>query len=127
MIRASPDCSGRSWWWPSRSLLSPGFGRTRSITSRYAASPQALPSSVPIDVANLWVIGALVGGLIALYALRRRLIAQQMLDGRSRRLWPYALVLVVGLPLLVSVVSGASWSVTLPELRGFNFVGGWTL
>jgi general L-amino acid transport system permease protein len=83
--------------------------------------------SIPIEDANLWVIGALAIGLIALYLLRRRLIAQQMLDGRSRRLWPYALVLVVGLPALVSVVSGASWSITLPELRGFNFVGGWTL
>lgn len=83
--------------------------------------------SIPIDDANLWVIGALAAGLISLYALRRRLIAQQMLDGRSRRLWPYALVLVVGLPALVSVVSGASWTITLPELRGFNFVGGWTL
>jgi general L-amino acid transport system permease protein len=83
--------------------------------------------SIPIDDANLWVIGALAIGLIALYALRRRLIAQQVLDGRSRRLWPYALVLVVGLPALVSVISGASWTITLPELRGFNFVGGWTL
>lgn len=83
--------------------------------------------SIPIEDANLWVIGALAIGLIALYLLRRRLIAQQMQDGRPRRLWPYALVLVVGLPALVSVVSGASWSITLPELRGFNFVGGWTL
>ena len=83
--------------------------------------------SIPIEDANLWVIGALAAGLIALYALRRRLIAQQMLDGRSRRLWPYALVLVVGLPVLVSVMAGASWTITLPELRGFNFVGGWML
>jgi general L-amino acid transport system permease protein len=83
--------------------------------------------SIPIDDANLWVIGALAIGLVALYVLRRRLIAQQMLDGRSRRLWPYALVLVIGLPALVSVISGASWTITLPELRGFNFVGGWTL
>jgi general L-amino acid transport system permease protein len=83
--------------------------------------------AIPIDDANLWVIGAAAIGLVALYLLRRRLIAQQMLDGRARRLWPYALVLVVGLPVLVSLISGASWTVTLPELRGFNFVGGWTL
>ena len=83
--------------------------------------------SIPIEDANLWVIGALAVGLVALYLLRRRLIAQQMLDGRARHLWPYALVLVVGLPVLVSLMAGASWSITLPELRGFNFVGGWTL
>src|SRR6266481_6323507 len=50
--------------------------------------------SIPIEDANLGVNGALATGLVVLYALRRRLIAQQMLDGRSRRLWPYALALV---------------------------------
>ena len=83
--------------------------------------------SIPIDEANLWVLGTAAAGLIALYALRRRLIARQMQDGRSRRLWPYALVLIVGLPALVSAALGASWTVEMPQLRGFNFVGGLTL
>ena len=83
--------------------------------------------SIPIDEANLWVLAAAAAGLIALYALRRRLIARQMQDGRSRRLWPYALVLIVGLPALVSAALGASWTVEMPQLRGFNFVGGLTL
>src|SRR6478752_3765859 len=50
--------------------------------------------SVPIGEANLWVIGAFVVGLIVLYLLRRRLIAQQMADGRARHFWPYALLLL---------------------------------
>src|SRR4051794_4944511 len=50
--------------------------------------------SIPIEEANLWVIAAAVAGLIALYLLRRRLIAQQMADGQVRRIWPYALALV---------------------------------
>lgn len=83
--------------------------------------------SVPIEGANLWVIGAATLGLIASYFLRRRLIAQQMADGRTRPLWPYALLLVVGLPALLSWTLAASWTVTFPELRGFNFVGGLTL
>ena len=83
--------------------------------------------SIPIDEANLWVLGTAAAGLIPLYALRRRLIARQMQDGRSRRLWPYALVLIVGLPALVSAALGASWTVEMPQLRGFNFVGGLTL
>ena len=83
--------------------------------------------SVPIEEANLWVIGAIALGLMALYALRLRLIARQMADGRSRPIWPYALVLVVGLPALVSWSLGASWTIALPELHGFNFVGGLTL
>src|SRR5213075_283940 len=55
------------------------------------------------------------------------LVARQMLDGQPRRLWPYALVFVVGLPALVSWGLGVSWTITMPELRGFNFVGGLTL
>ena len=83
--------------------------------------------SIPIEEANLWVIAAAVAGLIALYLLRRRLIARQMVDGRTRHVWPYALALVIGFPALVSLALGASWTITLPELRGFNFVGGLTL
>jgi general L-amino acid transport system permease protein len=83
--------------------------------------------SIPIEEANLWVIAAAVAGLIALYLLRRRLIAQQMVDGRTRHVWPYALALVIGFPALVSLALGASWTIALPELRGFNFVGGLTL
>ena len=51
--------------------------------------------SVPIAEANLWVIAAVVAGLIALYVLRRQLMARQMADGKVRHLWPYALALVV--------------------------------
>jgi len=54
------------------------------------------------------------------------LIAQQMQDGRVRRAWPYALALLM-IPVAVSWSLGVSWAVTMPELRGFNFVGGWTL
>ena len=83
--------------------------------------------SIPIEEGNLWVAGAAVAGLIALIALRRRLVARQLLDGRPRRLWPYALVLLAGLPALVSWALGVSWTIAMPELRGFNFVGGLTL
>ncbi|WP_312010425.1 amino acid ABC transporter permease [Bradyrhizobium cenepequi] len=82
---------------------------------------------MPVHAANLWVVGAAVLGLGAFYVLRRRLVAQQMRDGQPRRLWPYGLILIVLLPALVSWAVGASWTVTKPELRGFNFVGGLTL
>lgn len=83
--------------------------------------------SIPIEAGQLWVIGAAVLGLIAFYVLRKRLVALQLLDGRPRPSWPYALALLIGLPLLTSLALGVSWTITLPELRGFNFVGGLTL
>ena len=99
----------------------------KPVDGVYLSNRGLVIPSVPIEQGNLWVIGALVLGLIALYELRRRLIARQMVDGRSRRIWPYALVLVVGLPALVSWGLGVSWTIAIPELRGFNFVGGLTL
>ena len=73
-----------------------------------------------------WPSDAAVG-LAVTYGIRKRLVALQMLDGRPRHSWPYGLALVVVLPGLLSLLLGASWSITLPELRGFNFVGGLTL
>jgi general L-amino acid transport system permease protein len=83
--------------------------------------------SIPLETANLWVLLVAAIGFVATYFIRKRLVAQQMLDGRPRHSWPYALFLVVGIPALLSFLLGASWSIALPELRGFNFVGGLTL
>ena len=84
--------------------------------------------SVPIAEANLWVIAAVVAGLIALYAAAAA--TDGAADGRTARCagsGPTRWSSFVGLPALVSFGLGASWTVTLPELRGFNFVGGLTL
>ena len=99
----------------------------KPIEGVYLSNRGLILPSVPIAEANLLVIGAIVLGLTALYLLQRRLIAQQMADGRARHIWPWALVLVVGLPALLSWILGATWTIAIPELRGFNFIGGLTL
>lgn len=112
-------------------VLLQGFPAARAawmpIDGVYLSNRGLVLPSIPLEEGNLWVIGTAAAGLIALYALRRRLVARQLLDGQPRRLWPYALVLLVGLPALVSWGLGVSWTITMPELRGFNFVGGLTL
>ena len=109
-------------------VLMQGLPAARSawkpVDGVYLSNRGLVLPSVPIGEGNLGVIGAVALGLMALYGVRRQLIAWQMADGRSRRIWPYALVLVVGLPALVSWVLGVSWTIAIPELRGFNFVGG---
>ena len=99
----------------------------KPIDGVYLSNRGLVLPSIPIEEGNLWVMAAAAVGLIALYALRRRLVARQMLDGQPRPLWPYALVFAVGLPALASWGLGVSWTITMPELRGFNFVGGLTL
>lgn len=83
--------------------------------------------SITIGGGLYWVLGTFVLGLIASHALRKRLRVQRMRDGRPRRIWPSALILVFVVPAFVSWWLGASVSVAMPELRGFNFVGGLTL
>ncbi|QOZ36064.1 amino acid ABC transporter permease [Bradyrhizobium sp. CCBAU 53421] len=99
----------------------------KPVEGVYLSNRGLILPSVPLHEANWWTILALVAGVFVFHVVRRRLIAQQMLDGRARPAWPYALGLVVALPALVSWFVGASWSIALPELRGFNFVGGLTL
>lgn len=99
----------------------------KPVEGVYLSNRGLILPSVPLHEANWWTILALVAGVIVFYLVRRRLIAQQMLDGKARPAWPYALGLIIALPALVSWFSGASWSIMLPELRGFNFVGGLTL
>jgi general L-amino acid transport system permease protein len=48
-------------------------------------------------------------------------------DGKPRPVWPVALGLLVGLPLVVWLAFGAPWTVDWPALRGFNFRGGLTM
>jgi general L-amino acid transport system permease protein len=56
---------------------------------------------------------------IATWAHRR-----QMATGQQFPTFRIGLALVVGLPLLIFVVTGAPLGFELPELKGFNFVGG---
>ena len=99
----------------------------RPIEGVYLSNRGLVLPSLPLQAGNLWVIAVAALGLVGTIALHRQMVARQMLDGRSRPVWPYGLILVVGLPALLSWGLGASWAVTVPELRGFNFVGGLTL
>ena len=102
-------------------VLMQGLPAARSawkpVDGVYLSNRGLVLPSVPVEPGNLWVIAALVLGLLALYALRRRLIARQIADGRSRRIWPYALVLVIGLPALESWQTGAAWTIMLMQHR----------
>jgi general L-amino acid transport system permease protein len=115
------------FWYVLMQGLPAARGAWMPIDGVYLSNRGLVLPSIPIAEGNLWVIGMGALGLIASYALHRRLVARQLLDGRPRRLWPYALALVVGLPALLSWGLGVSWTIAMPELRGFNFVGGWTL
>ncbi|OPF90201.1 amino acid ABC transporter permease [Rhodopseudomonas palustris] len=68
-------------------------------------------------VALLIAVAAAI--VLPLYA-RRRLFA----TGKPMRVWPWVLGLLIGLPLIAFVIVGKPFSLEVPVLRGFNFVGG---
>ena len=127
VLRDLPPLLQLLFWYVLMQGLPAARAAWMPIYGVYLSNRGLVLPSIPVEEGNLWVIGTAAVGLIGLYALRRRLIAQQLLDGQSRRLWPYALAMVVGLPALVSWGLGVSWTIATPELRGFNFVGGLTL
>src|SRR6202022_1273160 len=45
-------------------------------------------------------------------------------SGRVITIWPYALGLLIGLPLLSALIFGKPVTFEIPELKGFNFSGG---
>jgi len=126
VLRDIPPLLQLLFWYVLMQGLPPARGAWKPISGVFLSNRGLVVPSVALDRGQFWVIGAAVLGLILFYVLRRRLIAQQIRDGHTRHVWPYGVLLVVVLPALLSWLLGISWAVTLPELRGFNFVGGWT-
>ena len=83
-----------------------------------------IPRPVGHDGLTAFVI-AIVIAIAASLLLRsyaRRLLFQ---SGKLLKIWPYVLGLLIGLPLLTALVFGKPVTFEIPELKGFNFSGGW--
>jgi general L-amino acid transport system permease protein len=81
----------------------------------------------PIPEAEVGWLAAVVGLAVALFLvwlLGRWATARQLKTGqRPPTLWPN-LLLLIGLPAAAWFAYGAPTEISMPELRGFNFVGG---
>jgi general L-amino acid transport system permease protein len=113
-------------WYVLMQGLPPARGAWKPVDGVFLSNRGLIVPSIPLDGGQLWVIGIAVLGLVAFYLLRRNLITRQVQDGHPRRIWPYGILLVIVAPALVSWWLGVPWTPSMPELRGFNFVGGWT-
>ncbi|EKE77626.1 amino acid ABC transporter permease [Oceanibaculum indicum] len=82
-----------------------------------------MPSPLPGDL--FWVtVLALLGAIVATIALAHHSNRKQASTGqRIPVLWP-SLGMIIVLPLLVFIVTGAPLSFDYPVLQGFNFTGG---
>jgi general L-amino acid transport system permease protein len=67
---------------------------------------------------------ALVVAAMAAIAIHRYARRELFQKGHLIQVWPYVLGLLIGLPLLATLVFGVPFKIELPELKGFNFAGG---
>jgi general L-amino acid transport system permease protein len=67
---------------------------------------------------------AVVLGIVASLLLWRYARRQLFDSGRLITIWPYVVGLLIGLPLVTSLIFGAPVTFEMPELKGFNFSGG---
>jgi len=82
---------------------------------------------IPKPIASAGLEPFAVAVLIAIVAslLLRHYARRQLFEfGRLITTWPYVAGLLIGLPLVTSLVSGAPVTFEWPELKGFNFSGG---
>jgi general L-amino acid transport system permease protein len=74
-----------------------------------------------------FVLGAFVVGLVATIVYSKWARRKQDATGEQSPVLWVGLGLMIGLPLVVFLILGAPLQVDVPELRGFNFVGGLTI
>ena len=74
--------------------------------------------------AHSWALLALIAGFVGTMMWNRRARRQQEATGVRPAVWPIALGLLIGFPVIVWAALGAPFALELPALRGFNFQGG---
>jgi general L-amino acid transport system permease protein len=74
--------------------------------------------------AHTWAVVAFLAGLALTLGWNRTARRRQDATGVKPPVWPVALALLVGAPLLVWAVLGAPVALDYPALKGFNFRGG---
>ena len=83
--------------------------------------------SVDWESAHTWALAALVVGFIGTLVWNKTAKLRQDETGIKPAVWPVAIGLMIGLPVVVWASMGAPFVVEYPVLKGFNMVGGNTI
>jgi len=125
LIRNLPVLFQMLFWYLAVLAALPGPRQSISLFGVSYLSNRGLIVPRPIGEAGLDAfLIALLAAVVASIALRYYAHRQLFLHGKAMRIWPYVLGLLIGLPLVAALISGAPFKVELPELKGFNFAGG---
>jgi general L-amino acid transport system permease protein len=113
------------FWWGLLRQVAPGPREAWQLLPGVLVSNRGIVFAVPVEnPAHLWMLIALVGGIIVTWAVSRWAAARQARTGQQFPTGWIGLALVIGLPLIVFLAAGAPLKLDWPVLRGFNFAGG---
>jgi general L-amino acid transport system permease protein len=125
LVRNLPLLFQILFWYLAVLAALPNPRQSIELFSSFFLSNRGLVIPKPIGDAGfdpfaLAVLMAIVGS-VGLWRYSRWQLFQH---GKLIEVWPYALGLLVGLPLLSALIFGAPVTFEVPVLKGFNFSGG---
>ena len=125
LIRNLPVLFQILFWYLAVLAALPNPRQSISIFDSFFLSNRGLVIPKPIGTPGFepFVVALLVA-IVAAIALWRYSRRQLFQSGKVIKVWPYALGLVIGLPLLSALIFGAPVTFEIPALKGFNFAGG---
>ncbi|SHH16053.1 amino acid ABC transporter permease [Bradyrhizobium erythrophlei] len=125
LVRNLPVLFQILFWYLAVLGALPGPRQSISLFGSIFLSNRGLVIPRPVPQAGLEAVAvALLIAIIASLLLRTYARRQLFQTGKLLTIWPYIVGLLIGLPLVASLVFGAPVSFEIPELKGFNFSGG---
>jgi general L-amino acid transport system permease protein len=113
------------FWYLAVLAALPGPRQSISLFGSFFLSNRGLIVPKPVGEPGLQPFAlALLAAVVASLILHRYARRQLFEKGRSITIWPYVAGMLIGLPLLASLVFGIPFTFEIPALKGFNFAGG---
>jgi general L-amino acid transport system permease protein len=125
LVRNLPVLFQILFWYLAVLAALPNPRQSIALFGTVFLSNRGLVIPKPIAAAGLAPFAVAVAiALLAALLLRNHARRQLLESGRRMTIWPHAIGLLIGLPLLACLLFGAPVSFEVPELKGFNFSGG---
>ena len=125
LVRNLPPLFQILFWYLAVLAALPNPRQSISVFDKFFLSNRGLVIPKPIGEPGFepFVFAVLIA-IVAAIVLWRYARRQLFQSGKVIKVWPYALGLLIGLPLVAALIFGAPVIFEVPVLRGFNYAGG---
>jgi len=93
-----------------------------NLSNRGLLLPSAVAGPDLVDTGIAFLVGVVAVTILARWARRR-----QLATGLRFPMFWTGVAILIGLPIIVFLATGAPLAFEFPQLKGFNFVGGWNI